>query len=68
VKVNATVAKSELVTLADEIIAVLSSAATAEVRVTLEIAADFPDGATDQIRRAVSENATALGFTHSDWE
>jgi hypothetical protein len=38
------------------------------VKVTVEIAADFPDGASDQIKRAVSENATHLGFKNKMWE
>jgi hypothetical protein len=36
--------------------------------VTLEIDADFPQGASDTIKRAVSENATNLGFKVKDWE
>jgi hypothetical protein len=38
------------------------------VRITLEIDAGFPDGASDAIRRGVSENATNLGFNAKDWE
>lgn len=68
VAVTASVAKSQLVTLADEIITLLASDPTADVRVTLEIAADFPDGASDQIKRAISENATALSFDTALWE
>ena len=33
-----------------------------------EIDAEFADGASDTIRRAVSENATNLGFKTKDWE
>ena len=68
VVVTASVAKSQLVTLADEIITLLASDPTADVRVTLEIAADFPEGASDQIKRAISENATALSFNTAVWE
>jgi uncharacterized protein len=57
-----------LVTIAEEIIAVLSSDPNATVKVTVEIAADFPDGASDQIQRAVSENASLLGFKSKTWE
>jgi len=68
VAVDAAVAKSQLVTLADEIIALLASDPAADVRVTLEVAASFPDGAGDQLKRAVSENATSLGFDTAAWE
>jgi hypothetical protein len=34
----------------------------AELKITVEINAAFPNGATDQIKRAVSENAKSLGF------
>jgi len=33
-----------------------------------EINANFPNGASDQIRRATSENAKSLGFKTSTWE
>jgi predicted AAA+ superfamily ATPase len=61
-------AKVRLVTIAEEIIAVLSSDPNATVKVTVEIAADFPDGASDQIKRAVSENASHLAFKSKTWE
>jgi hypothetical protein len=35
---------------------------------TLEIDADFPNGASDTIKRGVGENATSLGFKVKDWE
>jgi uncharacterized protein len=68
VEVSATVAKSRLNTIADEIIKLLVSDPNATVRVTLEIDAEFPQGASDTIRRAVSENANSLGFKVKDWE
>lgn len=61
-------AKVRLVQIAEEIIAVLTSDPNASVKVTLEISADFPAGAPDQVKRAVSENATALGFKTKNWE
>jgi hypothetical protein len=61
-------AKMRLVQLADEIISVLSSDPNAVVKVTVDIAAEFPDGATDQVKRAVSENARTLGLKNNDWE
>ena len=61
-------AKVRLVQIAEEIIAVLTSDPNASVKVTLEISADFPAGAPDQVKRVVSENATALGFKTKNWE
>ena len=61
-------AKMRLVQLADEIISVLSSDPNAVVKVTVDIAAEFPDGATDQVNGAVSENARTLGLKNNDWE
>jgi len=29
---------------------------------------DFPTGASDQIKHAVTENSTSLGFKTKDWE
>lgn len=40
----------------------------ATVTVTVEITADFPNGASDQIKRSVSENAQQLGFKNKTWE
>ncbi len=68
VEVNAALAKSKLNTIADEVIALLTSDPNATVRITLEIAADFPYGASDTIKRGVSENANSLGFKSKEWE
>jgi hypothetical protein len=68
VDVNATVAKMRLVSVAEEIIALLAADPNANVTVTVEISAEFPGGASDQTKRAVSENAGALGFKRSSWE
>ena len=61
-------AKMRLVQIADEIVSLLASDPNASVKVVLEISADFPDGANDTIRRAVSENANSLGLKSADWE
>jgi len=66
--VNAAAAKFRLVQLADEIISLLASDPQATVRVSVEITAEFPSGVSDQIKRAVSENATSLGFKNKMWE
>jgi uncharacterized protein len=68
VDVNAATARMRLVQIAEEIIAHLASDAKATVRVSLEISADFPEGVSDQIKRAVSENAASLGFKNKTWE
>ncbi|MGV8121824.1 MAG: DUF1156 domain-containing protein [Candidatus Xenobiia bacterium LiM19] len=68
VEVNAGAAKMRLSELADEIIAVLASDPQAKVKITLEINAEFPQGADEQIRRVVSENANSLGFKNKTWE
>lgn len=68
VEVNAATAKMRLVEIADEIISVLASDSQAKVKVSVEITADFPEGVSDQIKRAISENATSLSFKNKSWE
>jgi predicted AAA+ superfamily ATPase len=65
--VNPSLAKIKLIQLAEEVISVLSADPTATVRVSLEIEAEFPNGATDSIRRSVSENAKQLGMKRMEW-
>jgi predicted AAA+ superfamily ATPase len=67
-EIPATLAKSRLNTIAEEVIALLASDPNATVRITLEIDASFPYGASDSIRRGVSENANNLGFNAKEWE
>ena len=54
--------------IADEIITHLAGLMHTNVRVTLEIAADFPDGFPDQIIRTVTENGRTLRFSDLDFE
>ncbi|NEJ60793.1 DUF499 domain-containing protein [Rhizobium leguminosarum] len=61
-------AKMRLVEICDEILSVLTSDPNAKLRVTMEISAEFPQGAGDQVKRAVSENARSLGLRVADWE
>lgn len=68
VEVNAATAKARLMQIADEVINALTSDPMAKVTVNLEISADFPQGASEQVRRAVSENAANLKFKTSEWE
>ena len=66
--VTPTIAKVRMVEIAEEIVAVLVSDPNANVRVVVEISADFPDGVKDSTRRAIAENAHALGLKTADWE
>lgn len=68
VAINASTAKMRMVEVAEEIIAVLSADPNAEVNVNIEIQVKFPIGASDQTKRAVTENAKALNFKNADWE
>ena len=68
VEVSASLAKSKLRSIAEEVIELLNTDPNANIRVTLEIDAEFPEGASDTIKRAVSENAANLGFKVKDWE
>jgi hypothetical protein len=61
-------AKMRLVEIAEEIVSVLSSDPNASVRLVVEVSADFPDGASESMKRAISENATSLGIKRADWE
>ena len=67
-EVGSATAKMRLVQLADEIISILSSDPNAIVKVIVDVTAEFPDGATAQVKRAVSENARSLGLKSADWE
>jgi predicted AAA+ superfamily ATPase len=68
IKIKQSAAKMHMVQVAEEIINLLSGDPNATLDITLEINADFPNGASDQIKRAVSENATSLGFKSKLWE
>jgi hypothetical protein len=54
--------------IADEVISHLNSLVGAEVRVTLEIDAAIPGGATEQVVRTVTENCKALKFEQHGFE
>jgi len=68
VSINPTTAKMRLVQVAEEIISALAADPNAEIKISVEIQANFPNGAQDQTKRAVSENAKTLGFKNADWE
>ena len=54
--------------VADEVIAHLSGLVGANVVVTLEIEASIPNGASEQVVRAVSENSRTLKFENHGFE
>ena len=54
--------------IADEVIAHLAGLVGANVTVTLEIEAEIPDGAPEQVVRTVTENSKTLRFTNQAFE
>lgn len=54
--------------IADEVIAHLAGLVGAEVKVTLEVEAMMPDGASDQVVRTVTENSRTLRFISQGFE
>lgn len=68
ISIKPSMAKMKLVQVAEEIIALLAVDPNAEVKVSLEIQATFPNGVPDQTKRAVSENSKTLGFNLQEWE
>jgi len=54
--------------IADEVIAHLAGQVGADVKVTIEIEATFPDGVSDQVVRTVTENSRTLKFTSHGFE
>lgn len=68
IQIKPSAAKMHLVQVVEEIISILAGDPNASLNITLEINADFPSGASDQIKRAVLENANALGFKSKTWE
>ena len=54
--------------IADEVVTHLVGLVGSSVRVTLEIEAEFPEGAPDNVVRTVTENSRTLKFTSSGFE
>ena len=54
--------------IADEVISHLSGLVGANVKVTLEIEAEIPNGASDNVVRTVTENARTLKFKNQGFE
>ena len=68
VKLNPTRLGRDASTIADEVIAHLSGLLGANVRITMEIEAEIPDGAPDSVIRIVTENSRTLKFEDSGFE
>lgn len=68
ISINTASAKLRMTLVAEEIIAVLAKNPDADVKVTVEIQADFPSDVSDQTKSAVTQNAEALGFLKAEWE
>ena len=54
--------------IAEEVVAHLSGLVGAQVKVTLEIDAEIPDGAPDHVVRTVTENSQTLKFENHEFE
>lgn len=54
--------------IADEVLSHLSGLVGANVRVTLEVEAEIPDGAPENVVRTVTENSRTLKFTTPGFE
>ena len=54
--------------VADEVVAHLAGLLGADVKLTLEIEANIPDGAPEQVVRTVTENSRTLNFDDSGFE
>ena len=68
VDIDAVRAGRDAADITREIIQHLTSLPRANVRLTLEIEADLPEGAPEHVVRTVSENASALKFRDSGFE
>lgn len=65
---NATAAKMQMISIADEVIAHLARDSQARVSIRVEINADFPEGVKEDVKRVVSVNAESLRFVQTEWE
>ncbi|MFQ5700117.1 MAG: AAA+ family ATPase, partial [Myxococcota bacterium] len=54
--------------IAEEVLSHLSGLVGAKVKVTLEVEAEFPDGAPQHVVRTVTENSRTLRFTSQGFE
>jgi predicted AAA+ superfamily ATPase len=68
VQVDATRLSRDAGRIAEEVVQHLAGLVGADVKVTLEIEAEIPDGASDNVVRTVTENCRTLGFTTQGFE
>ncbi len=68
VKLDATRVGRDAGRIAEEVIQHLAGLVSADVKVTLEIEANIPDGAPDHVVRTVTENCRTLQFTSQGFE
>jgi hypothetical protein len=68
VDVSLAAAKMQLLSIDEELLSQLRKDPQARVTITLEISAEFPEGVSDDIKRAVSENGAFLKFKINSWE
>ena len=68
VKLNPTRVGRDASQVADEVIAHLAGLLGADVKLTLEIEANIPDGAPEQVVRIITENSRTLDFDDSGFE
>ena len=68
VKLDPTRLRRDASVIADSVIAHLSGVMGADVRLTLEIEVDIPDGTPEQVVRIVTENSRTLNFDDSGFE
>lgn len=61
-------AMRDTTTIVNEVVQHLTALADANVRVTIDIEADLPSGAPDQVVRTVTENCRNLKFKTSGFE
>ncbi len=68
VEIPAATARVRMIEVAEEVISALCKDPNATVRVTVEIAAEFPEGAPPEMLRIVTENSKALKFASQEFE
>ena len=68
VRLDPTRAGRDASQVADEVVAHLAGLLGADVKLTLEIEANIPDGAPEQVVRTVTENSRTLNFDDSGFE
>ena len=66
--IPASAARMRFIQVADEIVSLIVQDPHAQLEVSVEIRAEFPEGAPENLRRALSENAASLGFKTKEWE